>query len=60
MLTVVLHPRWRWCRGGASFVVSLCGDMQRMSGLGTTPNFTSVDIDDDGRTVRVSEGRTRC
>jgi formate--tetrahydrofolate ligase len=36
---------------GAGFVVALCGDMQRMPGLGTTPNFTSVDIDDDGRTV---------
>jgi formate--tetrahydrofolate ligase len=36
---------------GAGFVVALCGDMQRMPGLGTTPNFTGVDIDDDGRTV---------
>jgi formate--tetrahydrofolate ligase len=36
---------------GAGFVVVLCGDMQRMPGLGATPNFTSVDIDEDGRTV---------
>jgi formate--tetrahydrofolate ligase len=36
---------------GAGFVVVLCGDMQRMPGLGKTPNFTSVDIDEDGRTT---------
>ena len=36
---------------GAGFVVVLCGDMQRMPGLGRTPNFTSVDIDQDGRTT---------
>jgi len=36
---------------GAGFVVVLCGDMQRMPGLGKTPNFTGVDIDADGRTV---------
>jgi formate--tetrahydrofolate ligase len=36
---------------GAGFVVALCGDMQRMPGLGVTPNFTSVDIDEDGRTL---------
>ena len=36
---------------GAGFVVVLCGDMQRMPGLGRTPNFTGVDIDDTGRTV---------
>jgi formate--tetrahydrofolate ligase len=36
---------------GAGFVVALCGDMQRMPGLGTTPNFTGVDIDAEGRTV---------
>ncbi len=36
---------------GAGFVVVLCGDMQRMPGLGRTPNFTEVDIDADGRTV---------
>jgi formyltetrahydrofolate synthetase len=29
----------------------LCGDMQRMPGLGSTPNFMGVDIDADGRTV---------
>jgi len=36
---------------GAGFVVVLCGDMQRMPGLGRTPNFMGVDIDDEGRTV---------
>jgi len=36
---------------GAGFVVVLCGDMQRMPGLGATPNFMSVDIDEDGRTT---------
>jgi formyltetrahydrofolate synthetase len=36
---------------GAGFVVVLCGDMQRMPGLGRTPNYMGVDIDDDGRTV---------
>jgi formate--tetrahydrofolate ligase len=36
---------------GAGFVVALCGDMQRMPGLGRQPNFVHVDIDDQGRTV---------
>ena len=36
---------------GAGFVVALCGDMQRMPGLGKSPAFTNVDIDDRGRTV---------
>ncbi len=36
---------------GAGFVVVLCGDMQRMPGLGRTPAFHQVDIDQDGRTV---------
>jgi formate--tetrahydrofolate ligase len=36
---------------GAGFVVVLCGDMQRMPGLGRTPAFTGVDIDANGRTV---------
>jgi formate--tetrahydrofolate ligase len=36
---------------GAGFVVVLCGDMQRMPGLGKTPNFMGVDIDAGGRTV---------
>jgi formate--tetrahydrofolate ligase len=36
---------------GAGFVVVLCGEMQRMPGLGRTPNFTGVDIDAEGRTV---------
>jgi formyltetrahydrofolate synthetase len=36
---------------GAGFVVALCGDMQRMPGLGKRPAFMNVDIDDQGRTV---------
>ncbi|HEY7666653.1 MAG TPA: formate--tetrahydrofolate ligase [Actinomycetota bacterium] len=36
---------------GAGFVVVLCGDMQRMPGLGKTPAFMDVDIDEAGRTV---------
>jgi formate--tetrahydrofolate ligase len=36
---------------GAGFVVVLCGDMQRMPGLGKTPAFMNVDVDKDGRTV---------
>ena len=36
---------------GAGFVVALCGDMQRMPGLGKTPAFMNVDIDEQGRTV---------
>ena len=36
---------------GAGFVVALCGDMQRMPGLGKTPAFINIDIDDSGRTV---------
>jgi formate--tetrahydrofolate ligase len=36
---------------GAGFVVVLCGDMQRMPGLGRTPAFQQVDIDEEGRTV---------
>ncbi|HEV8565074.1 MAG TPA: formate--tetrahydrofolate ligase [Actinomycetota bacterium] len=36
---------------GAGFVVVLCGDMQRMPGLGRTPAFMAVDVDEHGRTV---------
>jgi formate--tetrahydrofolate ligase len=36
---------------GAGFVVVLCGDMQRMPGLGKTPAFMNVDLAPDGRTV---------
>ncbi len=36
---------------GAGFVVALCGDMQRMPGLGRTPAFMNIDIAEDGRTV---------
>jgi formate--tetrahydrofolate ligase len=36
---------------GAGFVVVLCGDMQRMPGLGKTPAFQHIDIDENGRTI---------
>jgi formate--tetrahydrofolate ligase len=36
---------------GAGFVVALCGDMQRMPGLGRTPAFASMELTDDGRIV---------
>ena len=36
---------------GAGFVVALCGDMQRMPGLGKTPAFAKMDIDANGNTV---------
>jgi formate--tetrahydrofolate ligase len=36
---------------GAGFVVVLCGDMQRMPGLGRTPAYMQVDIDERGRTI---------
>jgi formyltetrahydrofolate synthetase len=36
---------------GAGFVVALCGEMQRMPGLGKTPAFVNIDIDAEGRTV---------
>jgi formate--tetrahydrofolate ligase len=36
---------------GAGFVVVLCGDMQRMPGLGRTPAYMKVDIDEHGRTI---------
>jgi formate--tetrahydrofolate ligase len=36
---------------GAEFVVALCGEMQRMPGLGKTPAFMNIDIDSEGRTV---------
>jgi len=36
---------------GAGFVVALCGDMQRMPGLGKTPAFQNIDVDAQGRTI---------
>jgi len=35
---------------GAGFVVALCGEMQRMPGLGKTPAFQKMDIDENGNT----------
>jgi formate--tetrahydrofolate ligase len=36
---------------GAGWIVALCGDMQTMPGLSSTPAAVNVDIDADGRTV---------
>jgi formate--tetrahydrofolate ligase len=36
---------------GAGWIVALCGDMQTMPGLSSTPAATNVDIDGDGRTL---------
>ena len=36
---------------GAGFVVALCGEISRMPGLGKTPAFHNIDIDDNGTTV---------
>jgi formate--tetrahydrofolate ligase len=36
---------------GAGFVVVLCGDMQRMPGLGRTPAYENIDVDEQGRTI---------
>src|SRR6187399_2786152 len=36
---------------GAGFVVALCGEVSRMPGLGKTPAFHNIDIDENGTTV---------
>jgi formate--tetrahydrofolate ligase len=36
---------------GAGWIVALCGDMQTMPGLSSSPAAVNVDIDADGRTV---------
>jgi formyltetrahydrofolate synthetase len=36
---------------GAGFIYPLLGDMRTMPGLGATPAYMKVDIDDDGRIV---------
>jgi formyltetrahydrofolate synthetase len=36
---------------GAGWLVALCGDMQTMPGLGTSPAAFNIDIDDDGNTA---------
>jgi formate--tetrahydrofolate ligase len=47
----VLPVRGLVASAGAGFVVALCGDMQRMPGLGKTPAFMKMDIDEQGRTI---------
>jgi formate--tetrahydrofolate ligase len=47
----ILPVRGMLPSAGAGFVVVLCGDMQRMPGLGKTPAFQNIDIDGEGRTV---------
>jgi formyltetrahydrofolate synthetase len=36
---------------GAGWIVALCGDMQTMPGLSSSPAAVNVDIDDEGRTL---------
>jgi formyltetrahydrofolate synthetase len=36
---------------GAGFVVALCGEISRMPGLGKTPAFHNINIDENGNTV---------
>jgi formate--tetrahydrofolate ligase len=36
---------------GAGFVVALCGEISRMPGLGKTPAFQNIDLNDAGETV---------
>jgi len=47
----ILPVRGMLPSAGAGFVVVLCGDMQRMPGLGKTPAFANIDIDENGQTV---------
>jgi formate--tetrahydrofolate ligase len=47
----VLPVRGLLPSAGAGFVVALCGDMQRMPGLGKTPAFQNIDIDATGQTI---------
>ena len=36
---------------GAGWLVALCGDMQTMPGLGTSPAAFDIDIDEHGWTI---------
>jgi formyltetrahydrofolate synthetase len=36
---------------GAGFIYPLLGEMRTMPGLGSTPAYMKVDIDDDGNVV---------
>jgi formate--tetrahydrofolate ligase len=36
---------------GAGFVVALCGEISRMPGLGKTPAFHNIDLDENGNTI---------
>lgn len=47
----VLPIRDLQAAAGAGFVVALSGDVQLMPGLGRTPAFTRIDLDEAGRTV---------
>ena len=46
----ILPVRSLVASAGAGFVIALCGDMQRMPGLGKTPAFQKMDIDEHGNT----------
>src|SRR5213075_2804989 len=39
---------------GAGFIYPICGEMRTMPGLPTTPNATSIDIDENGDIVGLS------
>jgi len=50
----ILPVRSLVASAGAGFVIALCGDMQRMPGLGKTPAFQKMDIDEHGNTYGLS------
>jgi len=39
---------------GAGFIYPICGEMRTMPGLPTTPNATSIDLDENGEIVGLS------
>jgi formyltetrahydrofolate synthetase len=39
---------------GAGFIYPLLGEMRTMPGLGSTPAYLKVDLDEDGRVVGLS------
>src|SRR5438270_9157067 len=39
---------------GAGFIYPICGDMRTMPGLPTTPNATSIDLDENGEIIGLS------
>jgi formyltetrahydrofolate synthetase len=39
---------------GAGFIYPLLGEMSTMPGLGTTPGFMKVDVNEDGEVIGLS------